>query len=91
MNIPKSKNFWILQGSNAQNKLWILFCLIFFAGKIVFTFFQHKASILDGDMPGGILPSSELDMLWANPLGISTILSDTTYANPNRFFSHWIA
>lgn len=89
MNIPKSKNFWILQGSNVQNKLWILFCLVFLVGKIAFTFLQHKDSILDGDMPGGILPSSELDMLWANPLGISTILSDTTYANPNRFFSHW--
>jgi len=40
-------------------------------------------------MPGGIVPAEYVKPILENPLGIKIFKEHTTYANPNRFFSHW--
>lgn len=65
--------------------LFILLILI----DLGYSFFQHYNKPLDGDMPGGIVPAEDVKKVLSDPFGLSVILHDEFYPNPNRFFSHW--
>lgn len=41
-------------------------------------------------MAGGIVPAKEINHVLNNPFGEDVVLQNHTYANPNRFFSHWM-
>ncbi|MGB1041303.1 MAG: hypothetical protein ACPGVD_10550 [Flavobacteriales bacterium] len=53
-----------------------------------YSFWQHQAKPLDGDMAWNSIPDSDVKPVLDNPLGIKAIVQDTTYVNPNRFFCH---
>ena len=57
---------------------------------IGFSFAQHLNQPLDGDMAWNLIPAEDVKPILENPFGIRTILNNKTYANPNRFFCHWI-
>ncbi len=65
--------------------LFILFLLADFS----YSFIQFYHTPLDGDMPGGILPAEDVQLVLNNPLGEKAILENATYPNPNKFFSHF--
>ena len=54
-----------------------------------YSFLQFYNTPFDGDMAGGIVPADHVLPVLNNPLGLKILNSDITYANPNRFFSHW--
>lgn len=57
---------------------------------IAYSFVQHLNQPQDGDMAGGIVPAEDVRPVLEDPLGISALAGDSTYPNPNRFFSHWL-
>lgn len=66
----------------------ILFILL--ASDCIYTFWQCYNLSLDGDMPGGIILSSGIDQVLADPFGFSVITEHKVYQNPNKFFAHYI-
>ncbi len=54
-----------------------------------YSFWQHQAKSLDGDMAWNALPAADVKTVLDNPLGFKAIAQDTNYVNPNRFFCHW--
>lgn len=62
--------------------LWLLFDL-------TYSFLQHYSMSLDGDMAGGIVPSTDVIRILKDPFGISVITDNAVYPNPNRYFAHW--
>ena len=73
-----------------KKKFLFFFFIIFLSGDITYSFFQHLSMPLDGDMPDSILVRNEIKKIFHDPLGISTIMKNDFYPNPNRFFAHWI-
>ena len=72
-------------------KKTIYFLLLFFLlADIGFSFVQHLNQPLDGDMAWNLIPASDVKPIFESPLGINAIVNNQTYANPNRFFCHWI-
>jgi hypothetical protein len=67
--------------------IYILLILLF-AADLAFSFGQHMNQPLDGDLPWILAPSDDLIPVLENPFGLQTILADSTYLNPNRYFSH---
>ena len=57
---------------------------------ICYSFIQHYHTQLDGDIAGGVVPSSDVQKILDNPFGLNVLLKNQVYPNPNRFFSHWI-
>ena len=55
-----------------------------------YSFMQFLGQPLDGDMAESLIPSDFVKPVLENPLGVKAILENRTYANPNRFFCHWI-
>lgn len=55
-----------------------------------YSFVQYYNQPLDGDMAWNLIPANDVKPILENPFGIETILKNKTYANPNRFFCHWI-
>jgi len=51
---------------------------------------QHFNQPLDGDMAWNLIPANEVKPILESPFGLKAISENTTYANPNRFFCHWI-
>jgi len=51
---------------------------------------QYYSQSLDGDVSWNLVPSYEVKPIFESPLGIKAIHENLTYANPNRFFCHWI-
>ena len=70
-------------------KIIILLLSALLLGDIGFSFIQHYNTPFDGDMSGGIVPNHDVIPILDNPLGINIFTENTTYPNPNRFFSHW--
>ena len=64
--------------------------ILLIVGDIVFSFIQFYNTPMDGDVPGGVVPASDVRPILENPLGIKAIVENQVYPNPNRFFSHWI-
>lgn len=65
----------------------ILFSLL--SADLVFSFFQHLAQPLDGDMASGIVPAEDVKKVFADPFGLSVVLDHQQYPNTNRFFSEY--
>ncbi|MBX2974413.1 MAG: hypothetical protein KF797_15055 [Flavobacteriales bacterium] len=57
---------------------------------LAYSFMQYLHQPLDGDMAWNIVPSADVAPILVDPLGIGAIAEGRTYANPNRFFCHWI-
>jgi len=57
---------------------------------ICYSFIQHYHTQLDGDIAGGVVPSSDVQKILDNPFGLNVILKNHVYPNPNRFFAHWV-
>jgi hypothetical protein len=51
---------------------------------------QHYNSGLDGDMAGGIVPEYNVSKVLKDPLGLNVLINDSSYANPNRYFAHYV-
>lgn len=64
-------------------------CVLFVIGDLAFSFRQHSAAPLDGDMPEGVLPFAYIEPVLADPLGLTVLFDGATHPNPNRFFGQW--
>lgn len=53
-----------------------------------YSFLQYYATPLDGDMSKGIVLTEGVSTLFKDPFGISVLINNATYPNPNRFFAH---
>lgn len=51
---------------------------------------QHYNTGLDGDMTGGIVPEQNVSKILKDPLGLNVLINDSSYANPNRYFAHYV-
>ena len=56
---------------------------------IAYSFKQHYHNVLDGDMPGIILPAEWYADVLEDPFALSVLKDGEIYAAPNRFFCHW--
>lgn len=54
-----------------------------------YSFWQHQAKALDGDMAWNAIPDKDVLPVLSNPFGLPAILEGETYVNPNKFFCHW--
>ena len=54
-----------------------------------YSFWQHQAKSLDGDMAWNAIPDKDILPVLAHPFGLPAILKGETYVNPNKFFCHW--
>lgn len=59
-------------------------------GDFVYSFLQYYHQPLDGDMAWNLLPSPDVAPIFESPFGLNAILGDQLYANPNRYFGHWL-
>jgi hypothetical protein len=66
------------------------FLVLLLIADVGFSFLQHYSMPFDGDMAGGIVPADDVMPVLAHPFGFRAILEQSTYPNPNRFFSHKI-
>jgi hypothetical protein len=64
--------------------------LIFIAFEIGYSFVKHLGQPLDGDMAWNVIPAADVKPIFDSPFGTAAILHHKTYANPNRFFCHWV-
>lgn len=78
------------QTANMNKRLLYFLLLALLLADIGYSFIQHINQPLDGDMAWNIVPADDVKPIFEHPLGIATILNNQTYANPNRFFCHWI-
>ncbi|MFN6944928.1 MAG: hypothetical protein ACK4ND_08250 [Cytophagaceae bacterium] len=67
---------------------FILF--LFLLADFGYSFLQYYHTPLDGDLSGGVVPSGEVNPILESPFGLGVVLNNESYANPNRFFCHWI-
>jgi hypothetical protein len=74
-----------------MSKRFLYFLLLsLLLADIGYSFFQHLHQPLDGDMAWNIVPSNDVKPILKSPFGLDAILNKITYANPNRFYCHWI-
>lgn len=79
----------MLKDRNLCRALYIVLLLLLVAD-LAYSFMQHLHQPLDGDMAWNIVPAADVAPILVDPLGIGAITEGRTYANPNRFFCHWI-
>ena len=72
-----------------SKKILYIILLLLVSMDIGYSFLQHYNMPLDGDMAESILPANGIKKVLKNPLGFKVFREQTTYQNPNRFFSHW--
>ena len=72
---------------NRKILYFILFLLLF--TDTSYSFFQHYAQPLDGDLAWNIVPSQDVSPILESPFGTDVFFSQQPYSNPNRFFCHW--
>ena len=65
-----------------------LACLLL--ADLSYSFAQYFHQPLDGDMAWNILPSPDVAPIFDSPLGFDAIFGERLYANPNRYFGHWL-
>lgn len=73
-----------------SKKLLIYFLAFLILIDLGYSFLQYYNTPLDGDMAGCIVPSAGVKNILIDPFGISVLTENTSYPNPNRFFSHWV-
>ena len=78
-----------LVANAALRRLLLAACVLFVLGDLAFSFRQHYAAPLDGDLPEGVLPFAYIEPVLADPLGLTVLLDGATHPNPNRFFGQW--
>jgi hypothetical protein len=71
-------------------RLVYIFLLLLLIADLSYSFKQHLSQPLDGDMAWNLIPANDVKPILESPFGIKAIRENTTYANPNRFFCHWI-
>lgn len=64
--------------------------LILLLADIGYSFVQHINQPLDGDMAWNLIPANDVKPILESPFGLKAVIKNQTYANPNRFFCHWI-
>ena len=69
--------------------IYVILILLLLAD-MTYSFVQHYSQTLDGDMPALLVPASDVQKIFDDPIGIKAILNHETYTNPNRFFCHWM-
>jgi hypothetical protein len=69
--------------------IYILLLLLLIAD-LGYSFMQHLSQPLDGDMAWNLIPANDIKPILESPFGLKAIRENITYANPNRFFCHWI-
>ncbi|MDD4645072.1 MAG: hypothetical protein PHY99_03705 [Bacteroidales bacterium] len=70
-------------------KTAILLLITLLLVDIGYSFLQHYHTPFDGDMAAGIVPADDVKPILDSPLGLKIFKENTTYPNPNKFFSHW--
>ncbi|MBR1626110.1 MAG: hypothetical protein IJ681_03085 [Bacteroidales bacterium] len=70
-------------------KTLFVFTVVFVFFDVIYSFRQHYNAVLDGDIPESVLPLPYIESVFADPLGIKTIINNNPHAAPNRFFSHY--
>ena len=76
-------------GDNSIRKIGYVILAILFLSDLAYSFRQHYATPLDGDVVESVLPLPEFEKVLESPLGLNAILDQESYPNPNRFFMHW--
>ncbi len=72
-----------------MNKNIIIIILgLLLTNAFTYSFLQYYNTPLDGDMAGGIVPSKDVQEIFNDPFGFSSILTNKKHPNPNRFFAH---
>jgi hypothetical protein len=59
--------------------------LLLIVANLMYAFYQHYHCILDGDLGGVTLPSSNYKRVLSDPLGLGALLHHERYNVPNRF------
>ena len=73
-----------------RTKIIFYLLILFLLFDLGYSFLQHNSQPLDGDMPSLLVPAPDVQPIHDNPLGISAIINNESYLNPNRFFCHWM-
>jgi hypothetical protein len=73
-----------------MKKITFFALLTFLFIDLYISFLQHLSMPLEGDIAGGVVPSKDVLPVFNDPFGFSVISENVIYANPNRFFAHWI-
>lgn len=73
-----------------RTKIWYLSFLLLLLLDSAYSFLQHYNIPLDGDLPSCVVPRDDIKPLLKSPLGLEALSKNTSYLNPNRFFSHWL-
>ncbi len=71
-------------------RLIYILLLLLLITDLGYSFMQHLSQPLDGDMAWNLIPANDVKPILESPLGLKAIRENITYANPNRFFCHWI-
>ena len=71
-------------------RLIYIILLILLIADLSYSFMQHLGQPLDGDMAWNLIPANDVKPILESPFGLKAIRENITYANPNRFFCHWI-
>jgi hypothetical protein len=59
-----------------------------FLSDTVYSFFQHQAKSIDGDLAWNIVPATDVQLILDRPFGFEALFDGEVYINPNRYFCH---
>lgn len=71
-----------------KNKFVVILLLVYVFSDFLFSYIQHYHQPLYGELDGCVLPSSEIQKIFDDPLGFKILKSGQGHINPNRYFSH---
>jgi len=71
-------------------RLIYIFLFLLLIADLSYSFKQHLSQPLDGDMAWNLIPANDVKPILESPFGFKALRENITYANPNRFFCHWI-
>lgn len=74
-----------------KKNFWKLFVVLLISLDLGYSFYQYNNTPIDGDLSEVVLPfpSKGYFQVLKDPIGLSTVLENKTYPNPNRFFAHY--
>jgi len=70
-------------------KILLYTIVLLLLADLCYSFMQHYNMPLDGDLGCCIVPAKSIEPVLDSPLGIKVFTERESYANPNRFFSHY--
>jgi hypothetical protein len=71
-----------------NKRLVFYFLIALFLTDTVYSFFQHQAKTMDGDLAWNIVPASDVQLILDRPFGFEALFDGEVYINPNRYFCH---